>query len=226
MENFVEKSKVDTCEYRYIKLENQLEWLLAFDKDTEKSAVAMDVGVGSALQPKDTPGLPHFLEHMLFMGSEKYPRVNEYADFVVNNGGFLNAYTGFWNTNYHFSIANEELEKGIDIFSNIFIHPLLDKSWVNKEINAVNSECEKNLQSDSWRFYQLFNNCSNPDSAYNHFAWGNLSTLSQEDIYDKLKEFYDKWYSANIMKLVVYSNIQLDTLEELIKDKFSLISNK
>ena len=159
------------------------------------------------------------------MGSDKYPRVNEYADFVVNNGGFLNAYTDYWNTNYHFSIANGGLEHGLDIFSHVFIHPLLDKSCVDKEINAVNSEWENNLQSDSWRLYQLFNNWSNPDSSFNIFGCGNLDTLNKDDIYDRLKEFHDKWYSSNIMKLVVYSNKPLDEIEAIIRDKFSLIPN-
>eukprot|EP00345_Euplotes_harpa_P014178 CAMPEP_0168345374 /NCGR_PEP_ID=MMETSP0213-20121227/17517_1 /TAXON_ID=151035 /ORGANISM="Euplotes harpa, Strain FSP1.4" /LENGTH=110 /DNA_ID=CAMNT_0008353581 /DNA_START=123 /DNA_END=452 /DNA_ORIENTATION=- len=110
----------------------------------------MDVGVGAALDPKDTPGLAHFLEHMLFMGTEKYPIANEYDDFVLNNGGYLNAYTNNINTNFHFSIANESLEQGLDIFSHVFISPLLDKDCIEKEMNAVNSEHEKNLQSDDW----------------------------------------------------------------------------
>mmetsp|Transcript_42761 Transcript_42761/g.50120 ORF Transcript_42761/g.50120 Transcript_42761/m.50120 type:complete len:87 (+) Transcript_42761:145-405(+) len=86
----------------------------------------MDVGVGAALDPKDTPGLAHFLEHMLFMGTEKYPIANQYDDFVLNNGGYNNAYTNNFNTNFHFSIANESLEEGLDIFSHVFISPLLD----------------------------------------------------------------------------------------------------
>mmetsp|Transcript_18632 Transcript_18632/g.21401 ORF Transcript_18632/g.21401 Transcript_18632/m.21401 type:complete len:107 (-) Transcript_18632:2550-2870(-) len=105
-----------------------LECILLSDPDTEKSAVAMDVGVGAALDPKDTPGLAHFLEHMLFMGTEKYPRVNEYAEFVVNHGGYCNAFTFYTNTNYHFNIANESFTEGLDIFSQFFISPLIDKS--------------------------------------------------------------------------------------------------
>ena len=60
MEVSIEKSEVDTCEYRYIKLDNELECIMVYDKDTEKSAVSMDVGVGSTIQPKDTQGLSHF----------------------------------------------------------------------------------------------------------------------------------------------------------------------
>mmetsp|Transcript_18632 Transcript_18632/g.21402 ORF Transcript_18632/g.21402 Transcript_18632/m.21402 type:complete len:101 (-) Transcript_18632:2235-2537(-) len=93
-------------------------------------------------------------------------------------------------------------------------------------MNAVNSENEKNLQADSWRFWQLINHAANEDSAYHRFIIGNLQTLNKEGIYEELKQFYDKWYSANIMKLVVYSHLPMDELEDLVASKFSLIKNK
>lgn len=53
----------------------------------------MAVGIGSYSDPDNIPGLAHYLEHMLFMGSKKYPKENEYDSFVHLNGGFTNAYT-------------------------------------------------------------------------------------------------------------------------------------
>jgi len=46
---------------------------------TDESAAALDVKVGSSFEPNDALGLAHFLEHMLFMGSEKYPEENHYT---------------------------------------------------------------------------------------------------------------------------------------------------
>ena len=81
--------------YRIITLPaNKLQCLLISDKTTEKAAAAMDVRVGHLSDPDNVPGLAHFLEHMLFMGTSKYPKENEYDAFLSKNGGSDNAYTG------------------------------------------------------------------------------------------------------------------------------------
>ena len=75
-EDQILKSQNDSRSYRCIILENGLQILLISDKDTDKAAAAMDVHVGHFSDPNDIPGLAHFLEHLLFMGTEKVnPRV-------------------------------------------------------------------------------------------------------------------------------------------------------
>ena len=96
------KSNSDNREYRYLKLPNEIQVLLISDPEADKSAASLDVNVGCALDPKPLYGTAHFLEHMLFMGSEKYPSENEYAEYVKNNGGYSNAFTSLTDTNYHF----------------------------------------------------------------------------------------------------------------------------
>jgi insulysin len=61
------------------------------------------------MDPTDLPGLAHFCEHMLFMGTEKYPDESDYDKFITAHGGSTNAYTGTDNTNYHFDITPEYL---------------------------------------------------------------------------------------------------------------------
>jgi hypothetical protein len=67
--------------------------LLISDPTTDKSAAALDVRVGHLSDPAELPGLAHFLEHMLFMGTKKYPDENEYNVFLAQHGGSSNAYT-------------------------------------------------------------------------------------------------------------------------------------
>lgn len=74
----IRKSRLDTRLYRAIVLPNDLKVLLISDDEAETAGVALNVGVGSWDEPSEFPGLAHFLEHMLFMGSEKYPNVNEF----------------------------------------------------------------------------------------------------------------------------------------------------
>jgi insulysin len=91
--------------------------LLIQDDEADKSAAALDVGVGAALDPKEFYGTAHFLEHMLFMGTEKYPSENEYSEFIKNAGGYNNAYTSSTNTNYHFECSNGSFEDALDRFA-------------------------------------------------------------------------------------------------------------
>lgn len=61
------------------------------DAETDKAAAAMAVRVGSLSDPEDMQGLAHFLEHMLFLGTAKYPDENEYSKFLNTHGGSSNA---------------------------------------------------------------------------------------------------------------------------------------
>ena len=80
------QSPNDEKAYRYVQLDNGLRVLLISDPDTEKAAASLDVYVGSASNPADRGGLAHFLEHMLFLGTDKYPDSGEYATFVSEHG--------------------------------------------------------------------------------------------------------------------------------------------
>jgi insulysin len=98
-------------------LPNKLNCLLVSDPDADKSAASLDVKVGSALDPKPLYGIAHFLEHMLFLGTRKYPMESEYKKFIEDNGGYSNAHTFPANTNYHFEVSNEAFKEALDRFS-------------------------------------------------------------------------------------------------------------
>ena len=142
------KSESDTRQYRVIRLPNKLMALLVADDEADKSAAAMDVGVGAGLDPKAFEGTAHFLEHMLFMGSEKYPDENDYAEYIKNAGGYSNAFTSLFDTNYHFECSNDAFEGGLDRFAQFYISPLLGESQTEREMKAVDSEFNMMLQSD------------------------------------------------------------------------------
>ena len=98
------KSPNDAREYRYLVLANKMRVLLVSDPETDKAAAALSVYRGSFHEPEDRPGLAHFLEHMLFIGTEKYPEVDSFQQHITANGGSSNAYTAPDHTNYFFDI--------------------------------------------------------------------------------------------------------------------------
>lgn len=225
------KPDLDNRSYRYIQLPNNLKALLIHDPETDKAAAALDVNVGSFQDPEHLPGLAHFCEHLLFMGSKKFPDENEYSSFLSKHGGSSNAYTGSQNTNYYFSLNYENLYGALDRFSGFFTCPLFNQESTDKEINAVDSENKKNLQNDVWRAYQLDKSLSNWDHPYHKFSTGNIKTLGEIpksqgiNIRDELLEFHKQNYSANLMKLCVLGREDLDTMSEWVSELFGNVPN-
>jgi len=80
------KSPNDDYQYRLLTLGNKMEVLLISDPDTPKAAASLDVLVGSGDNPPGRAGLAHFLEHMLFLGTDKYPDAAEYERFITEHG--------------------------------------------------------------------------------------------------------------------------------------------
>jgi secreted Zn-dependent insulinase-like peptidase len=167
------KSPNDTREYRHLTLPNQLKVLLVSDPETDKSAAALAVYRGSFHEPDSRPGLAHFLEHMLFIGTETYPEVDSFQQYITANGGSSNAYTALDHTNYFFDIKNSALAEGLDRFGHFFIDPLLSPEYVEREKNAVHSEYQMQIKDDGWRGYMVSKQALNPEhpwsSLYHRF---------------------------------------------------------
>lgn len=212
MENF--KSKNDNNKYRDIVLDNGLKVVLISNEDLEESVAVMSVGVGYFNDPKEYMGLAHFLEHMLFMGSKSYPDIDYFSRIVRSAGGMDNAYTDKEETVYYFKVFNDEFDKILKVWSRFFIDPLFDESSVNKEIKAVHSEHQKNIQNDMWRKYQLLNESVVDTHPLSKFGTGSLETLNHGNIREALIKFYNEWYSSDKMKLVIYTN---KPLSEMLK---------
>jgi insulysin len=203
------RARSDKREYRRVVLPNALEILLISDPDTDKAAACMEVEVGSFSDPEGLEGLAHFLEHMLFSASEKYPGEDEYKKYITEHGGSCNAYTSSETTNFYFDVNVDNFEEALDRFAQFFIKPLMSQDAVLREIKAVDSEHKKNLLSDGWRMYQLQKHLASKDHPYHKFSTGSLETLEIKpkgrglDIRHELLKFYEN-YSANLMHLVVY----------------------
>ena len=191
------KSPYDTRQYSFFTLDNGLRVLVISDNETQISAAAMDVAVGSFSDPYNFSGLAHFCEHMLFYASQKYPIEGEYSNFLSKHGGYDNAYTSFENTNYFFKVDSNYLEEALDRFAQFFIAPILSQDGVSREVNAVDAEHRKNLENDDWRLWQLTKNVSNPLHPFHKFNTGSLETLNKPNLLDTLIQFYTKYYSAN-----------------------------
>ena len=218
------KSPNDQRDYRYLTLDNQLKVLLVSDPDTDKSAAALSVYRGSFHEPDSRPGLAHFLEHMLFIGTGKYPEVDSFQQYITANGGSSNAYTALDHTNYFFDIKNSGLSEGLDRFGHFFINPLLSKAYVEREKNAVHSEYQMQIKDDGWRGYMVSKQALNPEHPGHRFTIGSLDTLDG-DVKADLDLWFKNNYSADQMGLVVLGKESLDDLQALVEPLFNQVPN-
>jgi insulysin len=144
--NRINKSINDPRDYYWTELDNKLKVIIIEDFKATMCGALLNINIGSIHE--EIEGLAHFLEHMVFMGSSKYPDESNFMDFVSKNGGITNAMTSDSDTTYYFTISDNKFLTILDMFSWFFIDPLLKKDGVEREVNAVDSESKKNLIDD------------------------------------------------------------------------------
>jgi secreted Zn-dependent insulinase-like peptidase len=206
-------------------LSNNIKYNITHNNDLDSTYVAVCVKTGSLYNPPEYQGLAHFLEHMLFLGSEKYPEENHLDKVLKMYGGHSNAFTSATETMYYFSINSKKFIDNnlLDILSSFFISPLFNPSAIKREINAVNSEHQKNINSDIWYIRQVLFSLSTTPYL---FPTGNIKSLNKVDLRDKMIEFYNKYYCSENIAISITSNINPQTIEKELKKTFGKIPYK
>lgn len=222
------QGKNDAREYRYLQLDNGLKILLISDDKTDLASVSLHVGVGSGHDPLSRQGLAHFLEHMLFLGTEKYPQAEGFQNFISASGGQHNAYTALDHTNYFFTVAPKALDEALDRFSQFFVHPLFDARYVEQEKHAVHSEFQAGLRNDSRRQRDVLATLMKKEHGLAKFSVGSLVTLGGEEdgLLEDLHTLFGQYYVASNMGLAVLSPRSLDDLEQEVTKRFAAVSAK
>ena len=213
----------DRNEYDMFILDNGIHVLLIQDYNHNEEAnddtvayCSFAVNVGSYNDPPNRPGLAHFLEHMIFMGSEKFQEEDAYQAHISSFGGYSNAYTELEWTNYHFEIPYGGLEKALEMQAHNFIAPLFFKGAIEREIEAIDNEFKRSIHDDTCRLLQILIDQTNKNHTFNGFMWGNIQSLlnkkNLEDptdpkeltaLWEDMKKFYKENVSADRCKLVI-----------------------
>lgn len=225
----IRKSEKDTRQYQAITLDNKMVVLLVSDPQAVKSLSALVVPVGSLEDPDSHPGLAHFLEHMTLMGSKNYPQPDSLAEFLKMHGGSHNASTAPYRTAFYLEVENDALQGAVDRLADAIAAPLLEKKYADRERNAVNAELTMARTRDGMRMAQVSAETINPAHPGARFSGGNLETLSDKPnspVYDALLAFRNKYYSANLMKAVIYSNKPLPELAQIAAQTYGRVPNK
>nr|P42789.1 RecName: Full=Sporozoite developmental protein [Eimeria bovis] len=224
--NDILKPEADYRDFRHYQLNNGMHAIAVHHPRSNESGFAVAANTGSLYDPQDVPGLAHFLEHMLFLGTSKYPEPESYDSFLTESGGANNAYTDEEKTVFFNKVTDSSFEEALDRFS--FKSPLFSRQYEEKEVNAIDAEHQKNIPNDDERaWYSIRSLAKGPMS---RFATGNSSTLSTTpkakgiDLVDRLKDFHTQYYCGSNMVAVTISPRSLDEQEALIREKFEGVS--
>lgn len=220
------QSPNDKKNYHAITLENGLRVLLIENKESNRSAAALAVNAGHFDDPKDRQGLAHFLEHMLFLGTSKYPHSGEYQQYLSQHSGSNNAWTGTEHTCFYFDINMDHFEPALDRFSQFFISPLLSQEFIEKERQNIDAEFKLKLKDDMRRIYDVHKETINKEHPFSKFSVGNIDTLADTPgacLKQQVEDFFIEHYCAERMTLCVEGPQSIDELKQLVTDKFSAI---
>ena len=215
-------------DYRIGTLDNGLTYLLrANDSPGSSLEIRLLVNAGSAQQVDGSDGSAHFLEHMLFNGTEKYPGNELTAQLQrlgIEFGPEVNAYTSFDETVYILSAATADQdapEVAFDVLAQWAAAATLEASAVTEERGVVRDELRQRLESVDGIISNEFNKVYVANTAYEgHLVIGDADKV-ETTTPDALRAFYDDWYRPDNMAVVVVGDLPLDELEENVREYFS-----
>jgi len=199
-------------------MKNKLEILV---KNMASPVVAINIWihVGSNYEDEDRNGLSHFIEHMLFKGTEKR-KVGEISKEIENLGGYFNAFTSYEATAYEITLPLDKLYKGLEILFDALENSSFDNEEIGKEAQVIIEECKMRDDTPSVRSWENLMKLSFRHHRYRRSIIGNedmIKKFSRNNIVD----FYHNYYRPENMTLILVGDINID---ELLKefDRFTI----
>ncbi|MFN4026496.1 MAG: M16 family metallopeptidase [Flavobacterium sp.] len=199
-------------------------------KPENKVDLRLVINAGSILENDDQQGLAHFMEHMCFNGTKRFPK-NQLVDYLqsigIKFGQHLNAYTSFDETVYFLPLPSdnpEKLEKGFQIIEDWAFNANLTPEEIDKERGVVLEEYRLGLGADKRMEDRYIPKMMYQSKYADRLPIGKKEIL-QNFTYEKLTNFYKDWYRPNLMSVIVIGDIDVAQMEQKIKDHFENYKN-
>ncbi len=201
------------------QLKNKLNVLLIQSQKSPVVSVQMWVKTGSADEKKGEEGISHFIEHLVFKGSEKF-KVGEIANVVEASGGELNAFTSFDQTVFYVTISKNYSDVALDVVSQMMGYPIFDPKEIDSEREVVCEEIKMGKDSPQRRSSQLLFSTAFKKHAYGIPVIGydkNVRSWSAK----KIKSFYQSRYVPSNMFLVISGDFETVEMKQKVQEHFS-----
>src|SRR3972149_6818934 len=185
---------------RQFTMDNGLKVILEENKTAPVVALQIWVKIGGADESDEGAGMCHFIEHMLFKGTEKR-RVREMAREIESLGGSINAYTSYDETVYNITIASRYAEIGFDVLADAILHSTFDPVELEREREVVLEEIQMGQDDPSRRIFRQTMAALYRHHPYQRPVIGYEKTI-RSITRDQMVSFFKNWYVPRRMVFV------------------------
>lgn len=202
-----------------LSLDNGLQYIFQQRKGTGVVALQVWVKAGSKYEEPKIAGITHFIEHLIFKGTEKV-KANEMASRIESLGGVINAYTSYDNTVYHIVIPAKAFEEGFELLVDAVKNPAFPEEEVNKEKKVVLEEIKMGEDDPQRKLFKELFSTSYDAHPYGRPIIGYEDTVKNIQR-DEILNYFRKYYTPDNMAVVVVGDFDAKTADALIKKHFS-----
>ncbi len=200
-------------------LDNGLKYILEQRKDTGVVAVQIWVKTGSKFEDLKNAGITHFIEHLIFKGTEKV-KANEMASIIESLGGNINAFTSYDNTVYHIVIPEHAFAKGFEILADAVKNPAFPEGEVEKERKVILEEIKMGEDDPQRKLFTDLFSLSYKGDPYGRPIIGYKNTVKDINRKDIIN-YYKSHYVPENMLIVITGDFEEAKAGELIKKYFN-----
>ena len=199
-------------------LDNGLE-ILSIKKDTQIASINLGVKVGSIYESLEEKGISHFIEHMLFKGTNKRNN-EELNDELEALGGEYNAYTDYNSTVYTISCLSEELENACILLGDMITSSNFPEEEIERERGVILAEMRTSKDDIEDLSFKRVNEVAFNSSPLRYDVTG-LEEVVKGFKRDDIKRFYNKYYTPKNSLITMVSSMEHEEAKELINREFS-----
>ena len=204
--------------FRQFSMDNGLKVILEENNTSPVVALQIWVKVGSADENDEEAGICHFIEHMLFKGTDKR-KVREAAREIESLGGTINAYTSYDQTVYHITIASRYAETGLDILSDAIQHSTFDPLEFEREREVILEEVRRGEDDPSKRLFRQTMTTLYQQHPYRRPVIGYQNTIRSIQR-NQMVTFFKNWYVPNRMVFIAVGDFNTDEMEGKVRNAF------
>lgn len=203
---------------RQFTMGNGLKVILEENRNNPVVSLQIWVKVGSADEDDEEAGMCHFIEHMIFKGTEKR-KVREMAKEIESLGGYINAYTSYDQTVFYITIASRYAYKALDILADAIQNSVFDKDELEKEREVILEEIRMGEDDPSRRIFRQTMAVLFEKHPYRRPIIGYEKTI-KSITRERMISFFKKWYVPNRMVFISVGDFDIDEMEKRVREVF------
>ncbi len=213
--------------YKRVVFPNGTRLLLIPMHGVSSMATSVMVGVGSRYETPQINGVSHFLEHMVFKGTAKYPTTDD-VNVIERIGGLQNAYTDIDITNYHNKVLGSDWQLALEINKELAVHPRLEQQYVDKERDVILEEMKRYEDEPAAKVEEVMHELFYPGTPLGMPIIGKVDSLKAATA-QTLTDYHRTWYTPEKMVIVMAGSMddsQMGAIEKQAAEWFGTLSGK